>query len=584
MKGERPLPWWERWPARYEAELAAFAARGVTVRELFKRLSILVLEVDWPLGNGDTMLLRVGFSPLHPLSRAAVSAPEEAFGRHQHPIAKTLCLLPNEPGLWNPSELIADYLADRINHLLETLAARREERWEDASRLEEHAPDPLMPYYGDDTEEGSVILFNGEMRLPASDVGLARFALRGRPHPKNPTAFEGVLRSLDHIRLPTLKHFDLPTHSQEAQLVTGRWVKMRPPETDDPRQLLAAAEAAIEAAVLLDAKAARRLKADADSGDSITVIIFADETVYGDLNSGVGLVFIVDRQRGTDDRRQITLVRGEAVSSEIFIRSPVAATLRQKSALVVGCGAIGSFVAAELARSGIGHLALWDSDIVSPGNSVRWLLGRPSWGQKKSPALAYFLQSNFPFCKLASISGKLGGASTNTEEIATHGRDPLAFAIEQVGCVDIVIDATGSTEAQQGLALMCRDVGKPYVVGYGTLGVAGGIVATFPAEAAACLVCLVESWNNGALPAPPEDKGGVVTPAGCNSTTFTGSSFDLQEISLQVVRAAVAVLTDTTPKDKSMVGTLSFVDDGGRRAIPLWEENEIVPHSNCFGH
>jgi ThiF family len=52
---------------------------------------------------------------------------------------------------------------------------------------------------------------------------------------------------------------------------------------------------------------------------------------------------------------------------------PHASALAAKSVAVVGCGAVGSFVADGLARAGVGSLTLQDGDVLRPGNLVRHL-------------------------------------------------------------------------------------------------------------------------------------------------------------------------------------------------------------------
>ena len=48
--------------------------------------------------------------------------------------------------------------------------------------------------------------------------------------------------------------------------------------------------------------------------------------------------------------------------------------LLESRAVIVGCGALGSFHAAALARAGVGHLVIIDRDYVEPSNLQRqWL-------------------------------------------------------------------------------------------------------------------------------------------------------------------------------------------------------------------
>ncbi|WP_456862857.1 hypothetical protein [Bradyrhizobium sp. USDA 4503] len=117
--------WWTIWPEVFDAELAAFARLGIEPRTVYKGNGILILEADWPVdGQSAPMLLRIGYSPLHPFFRPAVAAPNESFERHQNPISRELCLLTQESGQWDSNQLVADFVQERLNHLLRALAAR----------------------------------------------------------------------------------------------------------------------------------------------------------------------------------------------------------------------------------------------------------------------------------------------------------------------------------------------------------------------------------------------------------------------------------------------------------------------------
>ena len=64
-----------------------------------------------------------------------------------------------------------------------------------------------------------------------------------------------------------------------------------------------------------------------------------------------------------------------------------AALLAQHNVAVVGIGAVGSFLADLLARSGVGHLTLVDGDVMRVGNSIRHVLDPTSTNQLKATAL-----------------------------------------------------------------------------------------------------------------------------------------------------------------------------------------------------
>ncbi|WP_461321179.1 hypothetical protein [Bradyrhizobium diazoefficiens] len=185
--------WWTLWPGLFRKELAAFSRLEITPRIVHKQNGVLILEADWPVqGQTEPMLLRIGYSPLHPFFRPAVAAPNATFERHQNPLSHELCLLTQEAGQWDSNQLVAGFIQERLEHLLRALKARKDGRWGDAAKLEEQAADPLMPYFLGTSEEDSVILFDGQAGLPRGTVwvdgsGLLlsfqsnRCCVRGRP-------------------------------------------------------------------------------------------------------------------------------------------------------------------------------------------------------------------------------------------------------------------------------------------------------------------------------------------------------------------------------------------------------------------
>ncbi|WP_271611687.1 ThiF family adenylyltransferase [Bradyrhizobium sp. CCBAU 21362] len=268
----------------------------------------------------------------------------------------------------------------------------------------------------------------------------------------------------------------------------------------------------------------------------------------------------------------------------MFSRLRVARSLTTKRVLVVGCGAIGSFASLELARAGVGEIALLDFDTVQPGNSLRWPLGRTVWGIGKTSALANFIASNYPWTIARVAEGRLGTAVTEPVNIPRHLHNVLTPVFDELRSADVVVDASASTEVHLALSHYCRRFRVPYVMGYATLGVAGGVVARFLLDSEACFVCLQEHWKEKLIPEPRVDDAGVVIPAGGNAPTFTGGGFDLQEISLEIVRTVVGLLSKGNhDPGRWDLAVLTLKDGGGARMLPHWEGFECPPHPQCCG-
>jgi len=472
-------------------------------------------------------------------------------------------------------------IAEQLPRIDQAIEARRIEDWSRAAAAEENAADPITRYYISEAEEASAVFFSGAQSLPEAGFGKAVFLAQNRTVITDPPAFDAVLNQV----LPTSGRwlappFDLPQRLGEPAKVIGRWVRLSPslPLPDDAGQLLELADAEIDRLIGPSASMRQEMADLASATTAITAISVIEELEYG--QQGNGWLFVVSRAENGKKRR-VTLATGHRVSEDMFSRLPIAGALRDKKVLLVGCGAIGAFAAIELARAGVGEIAFCDYDLVEPGNTVRWPLGRQAWGLRKTVALQEFLVRNYPFTKSVALNGQVGAATADAKIAAQMRENPIAQIHRAICAADVVIDATASTEIQHAMAFMAREAGKPFVVGYGTLGAVGGVVARFPISLSACFVCLHEHWADGALPLPTIDETGMVFPVGCNAPTFSGGAFDLQEVSLEITRSAIGLMApEAYDPGEWQLATLSL-KEGDRRILPRWDADAITPHPRC---
>lgn len=582
VRGE-PDSWWTLWPTERERELAAYARHGADVTLVHEANGLLVLEVQWPYEPEQPLTLRVGYSTLHPFCRPAITASGDRFPRHQNPVTQGLCLLAQDDAHWRPGELVADMIDRQLATLRAALSARAAGDVAGAAAHEETFADPLSAYYQGLGEVGSAVYFARSAQAPGEVLGLAGAICQLREAGLGEQGRQPLEILLTNFERPRgqwfAAKFDLPQRSGRWQPLAARWVRASPRGCVDGAELLAAAEAAARQQGAADAATLRKWIAAGDAAIALTILVTEDETDYAAGATGDGFIFLLSRRTGK--RRAVSVVRGLGVSGEIFARLPLREALRGKSALLVGCGAIGSFVAIELARAGFKEVVLVDPDVVEPGNYVRWALGRPCWGLSKALVLAATINQHYPWTRAEWISARVGAAVTETNELQGIKRNPFVDLQARIEATDIVVDATASSECQRALAFLCKTMGRPLVIGHGTLGAAGGMVAQFRAAPSACYNCAHEGWEADGLPKPPVDEAGKLVPVGCNAETFTGGSYDLQEISLQMVRSALGLAApEAFDAGDWDVAVLSHVRDG-RRIPPSWVVAKARPHLSC---
>lgn len=124
--------------------------------------------------------------------------------------------------------------------------------------------------------------------------------------------------------------------------------------------------------------------------------------------------------------------------------------LKHARVAIVGVGAVGSFVADMLVRSGVRHLTLVDDDIVMPGNLIRHLVGPEMVGMPKVTAVRQHL---------VSLHEIPAGNVEGLDEAVTSGD----VAMELLMGHDLVVDASADFATTALLHVMAKSVQKRIV-------------------------------------------------------------------------------------------------------------------------
>lgn len=142
--------------------------------------------------------------------------------------------------------------------------------------------------------------------------------------------------------------------------------------------------------------------------------------------------------------------------------------LADKTVGIVGCGSIGSKVAASLCRTGVGQFLLIDEDIFFPGNAVRNELDLSVTGAHKAVGLRERLQNLAPEVNVRVFCMTFGGQESAASMVG---------ALEALGDCDVLIDTTGSSTGFNMIASMATRKSKPMVWAQVFAGGIGGLVA-----------------------------------------------------------------------------------------------------------
>lgn len=557
----KSLPWFEAEPYILEKEVEALNAVGVefTLNSAAQQLGIIQIELTIDGANEafnlsgieEPLKLTAVFPDNYPFFRPEVYGHNLNLPCHQNPFAKNLCLLPRSTAAWELDWTLATYLQSQLPKVIEKgnivdpalIAADSNEQAEPVS---EYVADPMNPiiYDGSWSDEAQVVeqdisLLGGacigvpdkaglptrmavlETITPDGEmVGQLPLALKRRfPH-----KFNGVLLRLKKFS-PTgnaLNDFDQIVRDSEKEGIFG--LKRKPLLLKDGAML-----------------------------NGIVGLNFPEEAV-GHEGKGMGWIFIVSLSiRRThligkktvkfDERHAYYARASRAGEEDLQIRVPKLLGLKSRSIGLVGLGAIGAPAAIEFARNQVGELKIMDYDVVEPGPTVRWPLGMGSFGQRKTEVIKNFIEEQYPRTIVTPFDHKIGSVVSVPERQSGKLTEKQVLD-EMFNGISLLFDASAELGVNHFLSYEAKKRNIPYVCIYATQGAWGGLVMrVVPGKTEGCWMCLQYAKRD--YPdrfIPVMDGEGQVQAAGCGDLTFTGASFDLQNVTLAGVRMAVSTL------------------------------------------
>ena len=207
----------------------------------------------------------------------------------------------------------------------------------------------------------------------------------------------------------------------------------------------------------------------------------------------------------------------------------------------------------------------------------------------KAQAVARFATQANPYLRAEYTVMSAGNTVTPRPDLldsATHLTDLFRNA-------DLVIDATADPSVQQYTSEVARETKTTWVCADATPGIGGGTVVKVDAESDACYACFLwRQWlskdDPEHIPSAPTCADPGVQPVGCGERTFTGSGFDLEVVSVQAARVAVAALLAHLeggyPSDGMDVHLLTLRDPEGHPVPPVWQGLVLTRYAACTNH
>lgn len=159
----------------------------------------------------------------------------------------------------------------------------------------------------------------------------------------------------------------------------------------------------------------------------------------------------------TDEKRSHITLNFFDMVTRLFSRNTgllESSVMNAKSALIVGCGSVGSFIALELARAGVGSFILVDSDTLEIHNICRHQLGFRDLGRYKVDAVADAIRNINPSARITKYRGILQDMPTEYLDGFEDGivigtgdnRESSAFGNDLAKALNVPFQSTGCWE------------------------------------------------------------------------------------------------------------------------------------------
>lgn len=242
------------------------------------------------------------------------------------------------------------------------------------------------------------------------------------------------------------------------------------------------------------------------------------------------------------------------------------AILRSHAA-IAGCGALGSFHAAALARAGVGRLTIIDRDYIEPSNLHRqWLFEETDAAEGLPKAIAAER-------RVRRINSTISVRGVVADLTAANAQDLL-------GGADVILDGTDNFDARYLINDFAVSRGIPWIYG-AAVGSYGLTMPVIPG-ATACLRCVYPDAPRGAQPTC--DTAGVLNAiVSAVASLQVADALKLLSGHAEKVRPHIATIDVWEGKLRQIDAPERDADCPccARREFPFLEEREVPPVMLC---
>jgi hypothetical protein len=541
-------PWWQRVPERLRWELANFADAGLEARAERSDTGDPIILTAIELSNGRRIELRVSFPFEYPLTYPYVRIEPGLVGP-PHEDAGHLCLFDNPANQWHPQRSVARLVNENARGLLEDVLIGGAEA---IAASEEQIPDVVSRRYI--TDDSRVVMVPDPFWdvLPEG-VGGGAAVLVGKGDRRLLQWVEGVGECDETLKEAVLC---------KEGFALARWTALDevPSGWQSPNGLLAYARERVPD--LLDVISA----GDKNLTPQWVALTYPEEgPARGEWRRGWSFIELTGPDTVPPSAERMPQTQA-LTPTERRLRLPELEGLGSVKVVLLGVGSLGSKVAIEMAKAGVGEMVLIDPDRYDVNNAVRHEL--PAWlaGTRKTVGMGLSCQQINPFCKVEWESRNIGG-----------GHETAVQFLRRLDGAHLLIETTGSRSVTRVAERYCRIAGVPLVAASLTRGSRGGDMVLIRSET--CFDCFLVAQENGEIPKPEQGEQRLVVPVGCVDPAFSGTGFDSSTLASDVARFAIRATgqTDYPTLDHDWA-VLNFVSE------PRWQQGRLEPDPVCRHH